>query len=427
MKENKTLFDVTIGSTVYGTNTPTSDIDNKAVHIVNKFDFYTNNFEPQIIFNKDSNSYELSRFLELICVNNPTCLEMLFTPEKHIREMDTAFKVLVDNRHAFLTKMCKNTFGGYVRSQIMKATALDKKMNWEKERIERKDVLDFCYTFYNQGSTKINNWLEYRGLKQRYCGLINIPNMHDTYGLYYDFGNHIANEDSLPSDDVVLDYLGLPKGQYDIKGLINIILNTDLREEPNRRFISYIEHVDGVNYARPLCINIEELRTKLTPIGFRGIVGEDKESNEVRLSSIPKGVKPMCNMTWNKSGYNVHCKDYREYTKWLSERNTQRYVDTNKHGQMIDGKNLLHCRRLLDIAIEIATTKDIVLERPNAKELLEIRKGCVDLQTIIESAKKDLLLLDELYNNSDLPDEVDMGFVNELHYKIREEYYDSCK
>lgn len=386
------IFDVTIGSTVYGTNTPQSDIDNKAIHIADKFEFYTNNFEKQIIFNKDSVSYELSRFLELIKVNNPTCLEMLFTPEKHIRTMHLAFKILIDNREKFLTKMCLDTFGGYVRSQIMKATALDKKMNWEKDRVERKGVLDFCLTFHKQGSTKIENWLEHRGLHQRYCGLVNIPNMHEVYGLFYDLGAHMRDLNTLPNK----------------KGL-ELILGTPilLLDEYIKDYIS------------------EGYKEYTVPIGYKGIVGEDGDSNEVRLSSIPKGAKPICHMTWNKTGYTAHCKDYKAYQKWLSERNTQRYVDTTTHGQMIDGKNMLHCRRLLDMAFEIAEQGTIILERPNAQELLKIRKGEVSLEYIVEKAKEDLARLNEVYAKSSLPDNFksDSSFIDELHYNIRTNFY----
>lgn len=386
------IFDVTIGSTVYGTNTPQSDIDNKAIHIADKFDFYTNNFEKQINFNKDSVSYELSRFLELIKVNNPTCLEMLFTPEKHIRTMHPMFKTLIDNKEKFLTKMCKDTFGGYVRSQIMKATALDKKMNWEKERVERKNVLDFCMTFYKQGSTKIEHWLEHRGLHQKYCGLVNISNMHDVYGLFYDLGAHMRDLDTLPNDKGLELILGcFPDISYYCENVTEFIIE----------FYNEYTH----------------------PIGYKGIVGEDSDSNQVRLSSIPKGAKPICHMSWNKTGYTAHCKDYNAYQKWLSERNTQRYVDTNTHGQMIDGKNLLHCRRLLDMAFEIAEQGTIILERPNAKELLKIRKGEVNLDSIISKANDDLSRLNEVYDNSSLPNTIDVNLLDEIHYKIRKNFY----
>lgn len=153
---------------------------------------------------------------------------------------------------------------------------------------------------------------------------------------------------------------------------------------------------------------------------YKGIISEN--SNEVKLSSIPKGEGPLCVMYFNKEGYSTHCKDYNEYTEWLENRNTQRYVDIKGHNQQIDGKNLLHCRRLLDMALEIATEKTINVRRSNADYLLQIRRGEVDLETIITQAEKDIDRLESIYASSDLPEDVDKEFVNQLLLKIRKGY-----
>lgn len=86
---------------------------------------------------------------------------------------------------------------------------------------------------------------------------------------------------------------------------------------------------------------------------------------------------------------------------------------------MIDGKNLLHCRRLLDMAIEIAEQGNIIVNRPNSSELLKIRKGEIDLKNIITKAEEDILRLDSLYASSSLPDTVDTNVVNDLLLTIR--------
>lgn len=157
--------------------------------------------------------------------------------------------------------------------------------------------------------------------------------------------------------------------------------------------------------------------------GYKGIVSD--KGNEVKLSSIPKGEQPLAVMYFNKEGYSTHCKDYLAYTEWLNNRNTQRYVDIKGHNQQIDGKNLLHCRRLLDMAMEIATQKQIIVRRPNADYLLRIRRGEIDLETIITEAEQDLAKLHVLFQKADLPEEVDADFVNNLLLKIR--YLDEFK
>lgn len=158
-------------------------------------------------------------------------------------------------------------------------------------------------------------------------------------------------------------------------------------------------------------------RESSPPLNFKGIVVDD--SNAVRLSSVPKGMKPETIVCYNKDGYSTHCKDYRDYETWLAERNPQRYVDIKGHNQQIDGKNLLHCRRLLDMAMEIATEQTIKVRRPNAQALLAIRRGEVPLEAIIEQAEQDLEKLGALFAASGLPEDCDAAFANELLLSVR--------
>ncbi len=152
---------------------------------------------------------------------------------------------------------------------------------------------------------------------------------------------------------------------------------------------------------------------------YRGIVAED--SNDVRLSSVPKGAQSLTIINFNKSAYSHHCRQYREYETWLQERNTQRYVDVQGHQQKIDGKNLLHCRRLLDMALEIAEHGTLTVRRPNAQELLRIRRGEVDLERIIAEAEADIARLNSLAASSTLPDAVESDLCNDIVLEVRRE------
>jgi hypothetical protein len=156
---------------------------------------------------------------------------------------------------------------------------------------------------------------------------------------------------------------------------------------------------------------------------FKGIAFED--SNEVRLTSIDKEFEDMFigYISYNKDGYSQHCKDYNSYQTWINERNEARWVDVKSHGQKIDGKNMMHCRRLMDMAREIGEGKGIIVRRPNAQELIDIRKGKIDLQSLIDHVEKEIKEVDKLFEESNLPDSVDNDFVNNLIIKIRKEVY----
>ena len=160
-------------------------------------------------------------------------------------------------------------------------------------------------------------------------------------------------------------------------------------------------------------------------MGFRGIVFEN--SNDVRLSSIPATCPDyyfIGHISYNKDGYTQHCNDYNSYQTWLEKKNEQRWVDVKSHGQKIDGKNMMHCRRLMDMVREIAEGKGIIVRRPNAGELIAIRKGEVDLQTLIDHVEKEIIEVDRLFKESNLPDSVDTEFIHNLIVKIRRKVWE---
>ena len=354
----KPLYLVVRGSHAYGTNIETSDTDYAGVFIQSLDDILGNNYKEQI--NDDKNDtviYEVRRFLQLIASNNPTVLELLNTPEDCVIYKDPAFDIILENREKFITKVCAKSFGGYAKQQISKAKGQDKKQNWEKDKVTRKTPLDFCYIHRGEKSISLVNFMEEKGMDQRFCGLSNVPHSRDTYALFYDFKE-------------------------------------------------------------------EDTNGEIKNLGFKGIAFED--SNQVRLSSIPVETPKnyfIGHVSYNKDGYSQHCKDYLSYQEWLENRNLARWVDVKSHGQKIDGKNMMHCKRLMEMAKEIGEGKGIIVRRPNAEELIAIRRGEVDLQTLIDSVEKEIKEVDRIFEESNLPEKVDEKFINKMIVEIRKQIY----
>lgn len=153
---------------------------------------------------------------------------------------------------------------------------------------------------------------------------------------------------------------------------------------------------------------------------YRGIVTDEETSNDICLSEVPKDAIGIGMVYFNKDAYSIHCKEYREYEEWLSKRNTQRYVDIESHGQQIDGKNLLHCVRLIDTALDIAEFQELVVKRDNAEYLKSIRHGKVDLNTILDGAKKKIESMDNAFEHANLPNKFEGAqFLKYINYDIR--------
>ena len=164
-------------------------------------------------------------------------------------------------------------------------------------------------------------------------------------------------------------------------------------------------------------------RTIKSIAGFKGVAFED--SNEVRLSSIDKEFEGsfMGYVSYNKDSYSQHCKDYLSYQEWLKNRNEARWVDVTSHGQKIDGKNMMHCKRLMEMAKEIGLGRGILVRRTNSAELIAIRKGEVDLQTLIDKVEEEIKEVDRIFEESNLPDKIDEYFINSLLVNIRKKVY----
>jgi len=266
--------------------------------------------------------------------------------------------------------------------KFLKARGQDKKQNWEKDKVTRKDVLDFVYVIEGEKSIPWKEWNsdDERCFDEKFIGVANVPNARDIYVVYYD---------------------GLAKNMF----------SEDINEVDRENLKRFTKES-----GRPM------------GLGYKGLVktGEganSAESNQLRLSSIPKGQKPICVITYNKDGYTQHCKDYLSYQEWLEKRNEARWVDVKSHGQKIDGKNILHLVRLLKMSREIAEGKGIIVRRSDADELLKIRRGEIDLQNIINWSKGEIDKIDSLFNESNLPNNIDPNFINNLIIEVRKKIY----
>lgn len=158
-------------------------------------------------------------------------------------------------------------------------------------------------------------------------------------------------------------------------------------------------------------------------LGKWGIVSDETQANDVQLTSIPKGIPVSGYLYFNKDGYSSHCKKYKEYQEWLTHRNETRVNMAKAHGKKYDGKNLMHCVRLLEMANEIALEHKLIIRRPNREKLISIRKGEYEYDDLLNEAEELIKKMDAAFEQSSLPKEVDVNFVDNLLIQIRKERY----
>lgn len=348
------IFEGIVGSQAYGISTPTSDTDIKGVFImpldgIMNFDY----IEQVSDETNDTTYYELKRFLQLVQTNNPNILELLNLPEDCILHKDPLFDMILSHKDRLISKMCRNSFGGYAVEQIKKARGLNKKIV-KKFDDKRKGVLDFCYVPYKQGSILVEDYLAkfFPNATQKDVGLVSIAHMRYTYGAFLKTPEEVAKE-----------------GYY------------------------------------------------------KGIVQDPETANDISLSQVAKGIEPTFTVQFNKDGYSTYCREYKEYWDWVVKRNPHRFADNMLHGGGYDGKNLTHCHRLLDMAIEIGEGKGINVRRENREQLLSIRRGEYDYDTLIKEADEKIVKMDEVFEKANLPASIEFSFVNDLLLSMRKKHY----
>ncbi len=294
------LFECISGSKAYGLNTATSDTDLKGVFYLPKAQFYGLDYIPQIS-NETSDEvyYELGRFVELLTKNNPNILEVLASPDDCILYRHPVMDMLPVNM--FLSKLCKETFGGYALTQIKKARGYKKKIVNPVDEV-RKSVLDFCFIMQGYQSVPVKEWLLQNNFVQEQCGLVSIAHTKGLYALFYDENNihryrgimssELANEVSLSS---------IPKGEKE-KGYLFFNLESyssyckDHKEywewvekRNEHRYLGNVEHGKGYDAKNMMhTIRLLQVAEEILTQGRLNV----KRFNREELLSIKAGDRP---------------------------------------------------------------------------------------------------------------------------------------
>lgn len=365
--KNLILFEVISGSKSFGLNTPTSDTDIKGVYYLPKEQFYGLNYIPQISNEtNDEVYYELGRFVELLLKNNPNILEILASPDDCILYKHPLLERL--KLEDFLSKLCKDSFAGYAMTQIKKARGLKKKIVNPMEK-EKKSLLDFCYVLPVEAGRDLSVHENQESKK--------IEN--NIQALNSSAQEWLSNNNFNPSQ------IGLSK-------------------------LSHIKDMFVMYYDASVTL------------GYRGII-KNELSNEVSLSSIPKGEKELAYLFCNQDGYSKYCKEYKEYWEWIEKRNEDRYNTNQEHGKNYDSKNMMHTIRLLQTAEQILTKGTLNIRVSNREELLDIKAGKMEYDALLEMADDLIASIEKHYETSSLPETPDSEKAIGILVGIREELY----
>ena len=196
-------------------------------------------------------------------------------------------------------------------------------------------------------------------------------------------------------------------------------------------FAAYVRFEDRkdilvLSRAFPDFIDWDDVRRRIETrefFGYSGIMNpDDGDSNDVRLSSIPKGEKPVFLMSFNKDAYTRHCREYGDYQEWVKRRNPVRYESNLGHNY--DSKNMMHCMRLVRMAKELALGQGFNVVRDKDREyLLDIRNHQFEYDDIMRQLDEEKAEMEQAIQKCTLPEHVDYNYINQLLIETRKKIY----
>jgi uncharacterized protein len=108
--------------------------------------------------------------------------------------------------------------------------------------------------------------------------------------------------------------------------------------------------------------------------------------------------------------------EFQYILKWTGKTGKKRKEQIAAFGY--SPKNAMNCIRILQQGIELLETANITMPRPNAKELIEIKKGTLKYKEIVNIFNETLTKLDKAFEKSKLPEKPRIEEADQLMIKI---------
>jgi DNA polymerase III epsilon subunit len=128
--EQNPIFRCITGSRAYGTSTPTSDLDVRGVFAATPISLMTPFFPvDQVEGPGDTVLFELSKYVGLVCAQNPNIVELLWVEPSDVLFASPAWQILHDRREQLLTTKVRTTYGGFATQALKGMRGHEKWLN----------------------------------------------------------------------------------------------------------------------------------------------------------------------------------------------------------------------------------------------------------------------------------------------------------
>lgn len=144
-----------------------------------------------------------------------------------------------------------------------------------------------------------------------------------------------------------------------------------------------------------------------------GAIDKILESEEIQERVIHPSVMELVQA---EKRYRAALMHWNQYQSWKTSRNEKRSELEAKFGY--DTKHAMHLVRLMRMCAEILGGKGVLVKRPDAEELLSIRRGAWSYDHLIQWAEKQDEEMEKLISMTKLPKEPDFEKLNDLTVRL---------
>jgi len=123
----------------------------------------------------------------------------------------------------------------------------------------------------------------------------------------------------------------------------------------------------------------------------------------------------------NEKRYKAASEHWNQYMHWVKSRNPVRAELEARSGY--DTKHAMHLVRLMRMCKEILTTGYVLVRRPDAEELLAIRRGAWSYDALVAWAEAERVQIKELVKTSTLREEPDYDALDGLCVQLLEQFW----
>lgn len=174
-------------------------------------------------------------------------------------------------------------------------------------------------------------------------------------------------------------------------------MDENLTKYQNFKFV--LERLDAISVFLPMGDNIYGVIGSYDNPGLFNADGSIRKVPYEQFSETDKKRQPLLVVKYLSEEHKMAKEKHRNYWKWKAERNEARHQLEVNFGY--DTKHAMHLVRLMRMAEEILSTGEVLVKRPDAKELLDIRGGDWKLDELLAWAEeKDRYIREDLYKTS---------------------------